>query len=133
MSVLGQPVHIHTSKKLQQLNYIRTHAQMYLMDTKGDSIKFNYGSKPFKFIILSRKLLIATFSSNIFQKKNVFPLIGNHGIHKNSQLYILYSQEFIDNVHFENSVNAHITRDLVLKTFTKRNYYDQKTNSIETP
>lgn len=30
-------------------------------------------------------------------------------------------------------MHMHIPRDLVLKTFTKRNYYDQKTNSIETP
>lgn len=135
MSVLvNQCIFILKKKIMQQLNYIRKCAQMYLMDTKGGSIKFNYGSKPFKFIILSRKLVIATFDSKIFPPKNVFLLFCNHGIHENSLSYILYSQEFIDNVHFENSGNAHITRDLVvLKTFTKRNYYDQKTNSVETP
>lgn len=37
-----------------------------------DSIKFNYRSKPFEFIILSRKLLIATFNSNNFQKEKSF-------------------------------------------------------------
>lgn len=131
-------MHIHTKKKkkLQQLNYVRKCAQMYLMDTKGGSIKFNYGSKPFKFIILSRKLVIATFDSNIFPRKMFFSCFVTMEYTKihNHIPGILYSQEFIDNVHFENSGNAHITRDLVvLKTFTKRNYYDQKTNSVETP